>query len=267
MHTWPGRKIKARKHTAAATATENTGVRCGKWVLRSTKSRICRGQHFTPSTPARVAPKQKRKLASSPTSSQNSCTLSILSPMEEDYDDLKKWPKNHTKEFILAMLEEQKRRLGPNSVKKVPFQESNWNRIVDDVARRTGTRRYTKRRLKGKNKRMKHLFNKFIDLMRKTGLEWDEELGTVTAPDEVWEGIIAGAQNNAIVVVLTSADVSVKRFCLDSCGTHGSENNRLVYIWVGNSQTPCPGLCARPLEQPNSGPHMEMESNGPPNGL
>ncbi|KAH7851372.1 hypothetical protein Vadar_010656 [Vaccinium darrowii] len=191
MHTWPGRKIKARKHTAAATATENTGVRCGKWVLRSTKSRICRGQHFIPSTPARVAPKQKRKLASSPTSSQNSCTPSIPSPMEEDYDDLKKWPENHTKEFILAMLEEQKRKLGPNSVKKVPFQESNWNRIVDDVARRTGTRRYTKRRLKGKNKRMKHLFNKFIDLMRKTGLGWDEELGTVTVPDEVWEDIIA----------------------------------------------------------------------------
>ncbi|KAH7861342.1 hypothetical protein Vadar_024839 [Vaccinium darrowii] len=102
------------------------------------------GQHSTPSTLARVALKQKRKLASSPTSSQNSCTPSIPNPMEEDYDDLWKWPENHTREFVLAMLEEQKRSLGSNSVKKVLFKESNWNRIVDDAAKWTGTRRYTK---------------------------------------------------------------------------------------------------------------------------
>ncbi|KAH7841521.1 hypothetical protein Vadar_031026 [Vaccinium darrowii] len=88
------------------------------------------------------------------------------------------------------MLDEQKRSLGPNSLKKSPFQESNWNRIVDDVAKRTGTTKYSKQRLKGKIKQMKHLFNKFTDLIKKSGFGWDKELGTVTAPDEVWEDYI-----------------------------------------------------------------------------
>jgi len=74
-----------------------------------------------------------------------------------------------------------------------------------------------------------------------------------------------GAQNNAIVVVFTSADVAVERFCMDSCGTHGSDNNnKLVYIWVGDSQTQCPGQCAWPFHQPISGP--QTPPLVPPNG-
>ncbi|KAK7410513.1 hypothetical protein VNO78_01343 [Psophocarpus tetragonolobus] len=76
-----------------------------------------------------------------------------------------------------------------------------------------------------------------------------------------------GGQRNAINVVLTSADVAVEGFCM-RCGTHGSgsgsgsspgvvkggKNYKFAYIWVGNSETQCPGQCAWPFHQPIYGP-------------
>lgn len=69
-------------------------------------------------------------------------------------------------------------------------------------------------------------------------------------------------QPNAINVVLTAADVVVEGFCTSSCGTHGSmpvskmnhNKSRYTYIWVGNSETQCPGQCAWPFHQPIYGP-------------
>ncbi|RZC06760.1 protein EXORDIUM-like [Glycine soja] len=76
-----------------------------------------------------------------------------------------------------------------------------------------------------------------------------------------------GGQRNAINVVLTSADVAVEGFCMSRCGTHGSsssashvkknnngKNYKFAYIWVGNSETQCPGQCAWPFHQPIYGP-------------
>ncbi|XP_061345949.1 protein PHOSPHATE-INDUCED 1-like [Gastrolobium bilobum] len=71
-----------------------------------------------------------------------------------------------------------------------------------------------------------------------------------------------GDQKNTINVVLTSADVAVEGFCMNRCGTHGSssvghvkgKNYKFAYIWVGNSETQCPGLCAWPFHQPIYGP-------------
>lgn len=70
-----------------------------------------------------------------------------------------------------------------------------------------------------------------------------------------------GAQSNAINVVLTSADVGVEGFCSSRCGTHGSgsgsgssKKSKFAYIWVGNSETQCPGQCAWPFHQPIYGP-------------
>jgi hypothetical protein len=73
-----------------------------------------------------------------------------------------------------------------------------------------------------------------------------------------------GDQMNAINVVLTSSDVAVEKFCLSRCGTHGSavsksghrkgKNYKFAYIWVGNSETQCPGQCAWPFHQPIYGP-------------
>ncbi|XP_021808207.1 protein EXORDIUM-like isoform X2 [Prunus avium] len=76
-----------------------------------------------------------------------------------------------------------------------------------------------------------------------------------------------GDQKNAINVVLTSADVAVDGFCMNRCGTHGSalgstktglikgsKRYKFAYIWVGNSETQCPGQCAWPFHQPIYGP-------------
>ncbi|CAH8389538.1 unnamed protein product [Eruca vesicaria subsp. sativa] len=60
----------------------------------------------------------------------------------------------------------------------------------------------------------------------------------------------------SITVVLTAKDVSVEGFCTNRCGSHGS--NGAAYVWVGNSETMCPGYCAWPFHQPIYGPQ------GPP---
>jgi len=62
---------------------------------------------------------------------------------------------------------------------------------------------------------------------------------------------------NSINVVLTASDVAVDGFCSSRCGTHGSSekaHNKVAYIWVGNSETQCPGQCAWPFHQPIYGP-------------
>ncbi|GAB4853247.1 Protein EXORDIUM-like 2 [Ancistrocladus abbreviatus] len=60
---------------------------------------------------------------------------------------------------------------------------------------------------------------------------------------------------NSINIVLTAQDVGVEGFCM-RCGSHGSSRgkNRFTYIWVGNSETQCPGQCAWPFHQPMYGP-------------
>jgi hypothetical protein len=72
-----------------------------------------------------------------------------------------------------------------------------------------------------------------------------------------------GAQKDAINVVLTASDVTVEGFCSSRCGTHGSatgsiknamRRSKFAYIWVGNSETQCPGQCAWPFHQPIYGP-------------
>ncbi|KAI9070986.1 hypothetical protein K1719_022205 [Acacia pycnantha] len=71
-----------------------------------------------------------------------------------------------------------------------------------------------------------------------------------------------GGQNNAINVVLTADDVAVEGFCSSRCGTHSTstgsalrgKRQKFAYIWVGNSQTQCPGQCSWPFHQPIYGP-------------
>ncbi|KAJ7958989.1 protein EXORDIUM-like [Quillaja saponaria] len=71
-----------------------------------------------------------------------------------------------------------------------------------------------------------------------------------------------GAKQDAVNVVLTAADVAVDGFCSSKCGTHGSslggeingKAHKFPYIWVGNSETQCPGQCAWPFHQPIYGP-------------
>ncbi|KAL2893759.1 Protein EXORDIUM [Bienertia sinuspersici] len=43
---------------------------------------------------------------------------------------------------------------------------------------------------------------------------------------------------------------------MNRCGAHGSKTTpqKSTYIWVGNSETQCPGQCAWPFHQPMYGP-------------
>ncbi|KAK4751799.1 hypothetical protein SAY87_020597 [Trapa incisa] len=95
-------------------------------------------------------------------------------------------------------------------------------------------------------------------------------LGKSLDDQQIKELASKGGQADAINVVLTSSDVAVRGFCSSRCGTHGSSmgsppsdarrlrGNKLAYIWVGNSETQCPGQCAWPFHQPIYGPQ------GPP---
>ncbi|XP_028095328.1 protein EXORDIUM-like [Camellia sinensis] len=62
------------------------------------------------------------------------------------------------------------------------------------------------------------------------------------------------SEPGGLVLILTADDVGVEGFCM-SCGFHGSNSqDKLVFIWVGNSVTQCPGQCAWPFHQPIYGP-------------
>ncbi|KAJ4701359.1 protein EXORDIUM [Melia azedarach] len=93
----------------------------------------------------------------------------------------------------------------------------------------------------------------------------DCSLGKSLSSKDIVNLASKGGQANAINVVLTAADVAVEGFCMSRCGTHGSalgsdsghvkgKNSKFAYIWVGNSQTQCPGQCAWPFHQPIYGP-------------
>ncbi|XP_011016644.1 PREDICTED: protein EXORDIUM-like [Populus euphratica] len=90
-------------------------------------------------------------------------------------------------------------------------------------------------------------------------------LGKSLTDKQIVELASKGDQKDSVNIVLTSSDVTVQGFCLNRCGTHGSalgsksgnskgKNYRFAYIWVGNSETQCPGYCAWPFHQPTYGP-------------
>lgn len=94
-------------------------------------------------------------------------------------------------------------------------------------------------------------------------LEDNYSLGKSLTQKQIVQLASKGDQMNAINVVLTSSDVTVDGFCMSRCGTHGSskgnvhvkgKNYKFAYIWVGNSETQCPGQCAWPFHQPIYGP-------------
>ncbi|XP_010273027.1 PREDICTED: protein EXORDIUM-like [Nelumbo nucifera] len=87
-------------------------------------------------------------------------------------------------------------------------------------------------------------------------------LGKSLTGKQIVELAAKGGQKNAINIVLTASDVTVQGFCSSRCGTHGSswssqvksKSYKFAYIWVGNSETQCPGHCAWPFHQPIYGP-------------
>ncbi|XP_068486220.1 protein PHOSPHATE-INDUCED 1-like [Phaseolus vulgaris] len=93
-------------------------------------------------------------------------------------------------------------------------------------------------------------------------LDQNYSFGKSLTSDQILKLASKGPQRNAINVVLTSADVAVEGFCSSRCGTHGSsmgarvngKRYKFAYVWVGNSESQCPGQCAWPFHQPIYGP-------------
>ncbi|KGN62701.1 protein PHOSPHATE-INDUCED 1 [Cucumis sativus] len=98
-------------------------------------------------------------------------------------------------------------------------------------------------------------------------LDENYSLGKSLTNKQILQLASKGEQRNAINVVLTASDVTVDGFCMSRCGTHGfgstvrrgrggvkGKNYKFAYIWVGNSETQCPGHCAWPFHQPMYGP-------------
>ncbi|KAH7849409.1 hypothetical protein Vadar_017440 [Vaccinium darrowii] len=94
-------------------------------------------------------------------------------------------------------------------------------------------------------------------------LDENYSLGKFPTQKQIVQLASKGDQMNAINVVLTSSDVPVDGFCMSRCGTHGSskgyvqvkgKNYKFAYIWVGNSETQCPGQCVWSFHQPIYGP-------------
>jgi len=78
----------------------------------------------------------------------------------------------------------------------------------------------------------------------------------------------------AVYVVVTAYNVNVQGFCLSSCGLHSflqpnakTKGKQLVYAWVGNPGTQCPGYCAWPFAvDPSIGP-QDFKPLIAPNGV
>ena len=100
--------------------------------------------------------------------------------------DEKKWSPHVEHTFIEIMLEEQLKGIMPNGV----FKGSTWASITRDLNERTGKYFITKQ-VQQKHNRLRLKQRKWSQLLRHTGLGWDEQTQTVTCFDEVWQNMLA----------------------------------------------------------------------------
>lgn len=78
------------------------------------------------------------------------------------------------------------------------------------------------------------------------------------------------ADTQSVYVILTSQDVDVNDFCMNSCASHSATNpastpggKQLPYAWVADSETQCPGKCSWPFAKAQFGP--DTPALTPPN--
>ena len=105
---------------------------------------------------------------------------------ESQETDDKKWPPHVEHIFIEIMLEEQLKGNMPNGV----FKGSMWASITCDLNERTGKDFITKQ-VQQKHNRLRLKQRKWSQLLRHTGLGWDEQTQTVTCSEEVWQNVLA----------------------------------------------------------------------------
>ena len=99
--------------------------------------------------------------------------------------DEKKWPPHVEHIFIEIMLEEQLKGNMPSNVFKGP----TWASITVELNQRTG-KDFNFKQVQQKHNRLRLKQRKWSQLLRHTGLGWDEQTQTVTCSDEVWQNVI-----------------------------------------------------------------------------
>ena len=100
---------------------------------------------------------------------------------ESQETDEKKWPSHVEHIFIEIMLEEQLKGNMPNSV----FKGSTWASITIELNQKIRKDFITKQ-VQQKHNRLRLKQRKWSQLLRHTGLGWDEQTQTVTFSNEVW---------------------------------------------------------------------------------
>ncbi|KAL0010094.1 hypothetical protein SO802_005202 [Lithocarpus litseifolius] len=111
---------------------------------------------------------------------------------ESQEADEKKWPPHVEHIFVNIMLEEQLKGNMPNGVFKGP----TWAAITAELNQRTG-KDFLSKQVQQKHNRLRLKQRKWSQLLRHTGLGWDELTQTVTCSDEVWQNVIAGNRGAA----------------------------------------------------------------------
>ncbi|KAI8012215.1 L10-interacting MYB domain-containing protein [Camellia lanceoleosa] len=95
------------------------------------------------------------------------------------------WPQANEALFITLMDEEVKTN---NSKITGTFTKQAWNRLRDQMNAKTQYQ-YNAHQLRNKYNQLRIMFNKFTSLLKHTGVGWDSQRLTITAPDDVWEAL------------------------------------------------------------------------------
>nr|ACU19080.1 unknown [Glycine max] len=128
---------------------------------------------------------------------------------------------------------------------------------------------------KATDKYYKNSFPKLALFLGSQIVDENYSLGKSLTTNQILKLASKGPQRNAINIVPTSAEVAVEGFCSSRCGTHGSsvgarvngKRYKFAYMWVGNSETQCPGQCAWPFHQPIYGPQNPAPLVAPNNDV
>ncbi|CAL5348440.1 unnamed protein product [Camellia sinensis] len=95
------------------------------------------------------------------------------------------WPQANEALFITLMDEEVKTK---KSKITGTFTKQAWNRLRDQMNAKTQYQ-YNAHQLRNKYNQLRIMFNKFASLLKHTGVGWDSQRLTITAPDDVWEAL------------------------------------------------------------------------------
>ncbi|XP_068636697.1 protein PHOSPHATE-INDUCED 1-like [Aristolochia californica] len=142
--------------------------------------------------------------------------------------------KSIVSDFVLSLSPQHGKTVNGVSPKRPPV--SDWWKIVET---------YTK--LAKRENTHVTLSDQFSDE--------SYSLGKILKRAQISELAKKASQKAKLTLVLTDATVTVEGFCMNNCGFHGAvSEKKSAFVWVGNSETQCPGYCAWPFHQPLYGP-------------